>query len=44
MERTYRQASKHIHAADAADVAGLMWAWGTLGYTPRDVLLMNQVG
>eukprot|EP00775_Hariotina_reticulata_P005825 gene5825-6066_t len=43
MERTYRQASKHIHAADPADVAGLMWAWGTLGYTPRDVLLMNQV-
>lgn len=43
IERTYRQASKHLHAADAADIAVLMGAWGELGYTPRDRLYMNQV-
>lgn len=43
MERTYRQAAKHLHAAQAADIAVLMGAWGELGYTPRDRLFMNQV-
>eukprot|EP00878_Enallax_costatus_P018638 GHUV01019629.1.p1 GENE.GHUV01019629.1~~GHUV01019629.1.p1 ORF type:complete len:269 (+),score=104.01 GHUV01019629.1:307-1113(+) len=44
VERSYRQALKHIHASNAGDVCSLMWAWGEMGYTPRDRLFMNQVG
>lgn len=39
----YRQASKHLLAAAPADVCGLLWAWGRIGYMPRDRLFMNQV-
>ena len=44
VERSYRQASKHLHAAEATDIAVLLGAWGEFGYTPRDRLFMNQVG
>jgi hypothetical protein len=44
VERCYRQASKHLHAAEPADVAALVWAWGQMGYVPRDRLFLNQVG
>jgi hypothetical protein len=43
VERSYRQASKHLHAADPTDVCALMGAWGEMGYTPRDRLFLNQV-
>ncbi|KAF8068349.1 CYP59 [Scenedesmus sp. PABB004] len=43
VERSYRQAAKHLHAADPRDVCGVMWAWGEMGYTPRDRLFINQV-
>lgn len=43
VERSYRQAGKHLHAAEAADIAVLMGAWGEFGYTPRDRLFLNQV-
>ncbi|WIA30745.1 hypothetical protein OEZ86_000811 [Tetradesmus obliquus] len=43
VERCYRQASKHLHAAAPGDVCSLVWAWGELGYTPRDILFLNQV-
>lgn len=43
VERSYRQASKHLHAADPTDVCVLMGAWGEMGFTPRDRLFLNQV-
>lgn len=43
VERTYRQAAKHLHAAEPGDVCDLLWAWAQAGYTPRDRLFMNQV-
>jgi hypothetical protein len=43
VEPSYRQAGKHLHAAEAADIAVLMGAWGEMGYTPRDRLFLNQV-
>jgi hypothetical protein len=43
IERCYRQASKHLHAAEPGDVCALIWAWGAMGYIPRDILFLNQV-
>jgi len=43
VERCYRQASKHLHAADPHDIVVLLGAWGEMGYTPRDRLFLNQV-
>lgn len=43
LEQSYRQAKKHYSAAEAADVAALLWAWGEFGYTPKDKLFMNEM-
>ena len=43
VERAYRQAKKHISAAEPEALAQLLWAWGEWGYCPRDRPLVNEV-
>ncbi|GBF89481.1 hypothetical protein Rsub_02053 [Raphidocelis subcapitata] len=42
VERAYRQAKKHLVAAEPRPLAQLLWAWGEWGYSPRDRLLVNR--
>lgn len=43
VERAYRQAKKHIAAAEPRPLAELLWAWGEWGYSPRDKPFVNAL-
>jgi hypothetical protein len=43
VEKSYRQAKKHMHRSQPEDLAGILWAWGVMGYTPRDAPLLTMM-
>ena len=43
VEKAYRQAKKHMHRSQPSDLAGILWAWGVMGYTPRDAPLLQMM-